>query len=154
MDHNKCSEFIILPIISPLTEIFHCLFLSVSLVLQATNFPVLPCQRGQGKFSSWLPSPCVILRGVIPHWTEICTQTGPCVHLKPPRCVRITHDLHRNLMGVWWNKGKKVKCEMCLLLDKRQQQQHFSAARRRRQVLADQPRAQECDFSYEGWAEL
>lgn len=59
-----------------------------------------------------------------------------------------------------WRGGagnKNKKCQMCFLLNKRQLQQHFSAAGRpgrRRQVPADQPKAQECDFSYDGWAEL
>lgn len=157
MDHNKRSRFIIPPIRSLLTEIFHCpFFLSVSLVLQATEFPFFPCQRGQGKFSSWLPSLCMILWGVIPHWTDTHMHTNRA--LCSLETIKVClHDSWFTWTGVGqeWGWKKKVKCKTCFLLDKRQQQQHFSAAGRRQgRVLVDQPKVQECDFSYEDQAEL
>lgn len=62
-------------------------------------------------------------------------------------CVCVTQDLHWNIKV---RRGRTV----CILRDERERQQRFSAAAWWRQVPADQPKAQECDSSYDGRAEL
>lgn len=80
-------------------------------------------------------------------WHTYAHIQALCVHSRPTRCVRMSHDLSSKPAG----KGKGIS-ERCLF--SRTKRHFFSAAGRLRQVPADQPRAQECDFSYGGWAEL
>lgn len=115
--------------------------MSISLFLQVTKFPLLPCQRGQGKFS------CVILWGAIPHtnWALRSLET-----------TKVCLSMHDSwfYMETWRGAERQGGDKRKKVRDVFSPGQTAATAAFFPQVPADQLKAQECDFSYDGRAEL